>query len=261
MRKISTLILVGTILTLSSAQTLFKSSYLKSQNIVNSYRFAGDDIPTDGLIAQWLFSGNANDDINGNDGTVYGATLTTDRFGNSNKAYAFNGDTIVVPDADIFSFVGDVAFSINLWIEKTTSPINGAYIGKWGGSTSLREWVFLNGGSANSYMRLDNGAGAFIRLDSDSTLSTSEWYMLTMVYDGSEATSGIDFYVDCKFVTNTTTGGSGTYTGMINTATDVYIGVLEGTGSSFNGKIDDIRMYNRELTQDDIDKLYGGFVK
>jgi hypothetical protein len=45
-----------------------------------------------GLVGYWPFCGNANDASgNGNNGTVNGATLTTDRFGNSNGAYSFNG--------------------------------------------------------------------------------------------------------------------------------------------------------------------------
>lgn len=48
------------------------------------------DIMT-GLIADYSFNGNAVDTAGGNNGTVYNATLTTDRFGNANSAYYFNG--------------------------------------------------------------------------------------------------------------------------------------------------------------------------
>ena len=41
----------------------------------------------------WDFKGDANDIIGGNDGTVNGATLTTDRFGNADSAYNFDGIT------------------------------------------------------------------------------------------------------------------------------------------------------------------------
>ena len=45
-----------------------------------------------GLVAYYPFNGNANDEsVNGNNGTVNGATLTTDRFGNANKPYSFDG--------------------------------------------------------------------------------------------------------------------------------------------------------------------------
>jgi hypothetical protein len=47
---------------------------------------------TNGLVAYYPFDGNANDASgNGNNGTVYGATLTADRFGVQGKAMAFNG--------------------------------------------------------------------------------------------------------------------------------------------------------------------------
>jgi hypothetical protein len=49
-------------------------------------------IPTNGLVRYWPFNGNANDESgNGNNGTVNGATLIEDRFGNSNSAYRFGG--------------------------------------------------------------------------------------------------------------------------------------------------------------------------
>ena len=49
-------------------------------------------IPTDGLVGYWSFSGNADDESgNNHHGTVNGATLTQDRFGNPNSAYSFDG--------------------------------------------------------------------------------------------------------------------------------------------------------------------------
>ena len=62
---------------------------------------------TSGLVAAWEFNGNANDvSGNGNDGVVHGATLTTDRFGNANSAYSFNGvdDYISAADSPTLDF-------------------------------------------------------------------------------------------------------------------------------------------------------------
>lgn len=61
-------------------------------------------IPTNGLVGWWPFNGNSNDESgSGNNGTGYGATLTTDRFGNANSANSFNGvaNYILVPDSNI----------------------------------------------------------------------------------------------------------------------------------------------------------------
>jgi len=57
-----------------------------AQTVIPSY------VPTNGLVGWWPFNGNANDlSGNNNNGTVNGATLTADRYGNANKAYNFNG--------------------------------------------------------------------------------------------------------------------------------------------------------------------------
>ena len=72
---------------------------------------------SDGLVAHYSFSGNADDESgNGNDGTVFGATLTTDRFGNPNSAYSFDGinDYIVLPNESSFDLT---EFSIVMWVK------------------------------------------------------------------------------------------------------------------------------------------------
>ena len=64
-------------------------------------------IPTNGLVGYWPFSGNANDSSGNNlNGTVNGAVLTEDRFGNSSSAFNFDGidDYILVNDDDLLSF-------------------------------------------------------------------------------------------------------------------------------------------------------------
>ncbi len=58
-------------------------------------------LPSQGLVAYYPFNGNANDQSgNGNNGTVFGAILTLDRFGNSNSAYSFDGNDYIKADAD-----------------------------------------------------------------------------------------------------------------------------------------------------------------
>ena len=64
-------------------------------------------VPTNGLVGYWPFNGNANDESgNGNNGTVNGATLTTDRFGVISKAYSFDGvdDQIDIQNSNNLNF-------------------------------------------------------------------------------------------------------------------------------------------------------------
>lgn len=84
-------------------------------------------ILTDSLIAYYDFNGNANDITgNGNNGTPFGATLTTDRFGNPNSAYSFNGTTDYI-DYFAGSRFHPTTFpiSICMWIKSNTSAIVG----------------------------------------------------------------------------------------------------------------------------------------
>jgi hypothetical protein len=76
-------------------------------------------VPTNGLVGYWGFNGNANDQSgNGNNGTVNGATLTTDRFGNSNSAYSFDGnDFIEIADNPTLNFTTQFSLSINIKIK------------------------------------------------------------------------------------------------------------------------------------------------
>ena len=72
-------------------------------------------IPTSGLVAYYPFNGNANDNSgNGNNGIVTNATLTTDRFGNANSAYNFNGNSLitVTSSTTIQSISNNYSFSV-----------------------------------------------------------------------------------------------------------------------------------------------------
>ena len=90
----------------------------------------------DGLVAYYPLSGNANDASgHGHNGTVQGANPTTDRFGNPNSAYYFDGinDYITVPDDGSFN-VGNY-LTISLWIKfPGTPPSVGSFVSKsaWG---------------------------------------------------------------------------------------------------------------------------------
>ena len=92
------------------------------------------------LVAYYPFNGNANDASgNGNNGTVNGATLTTDRFGNANSAYLFNGtnNDIIVPDAPGLRPSG--AYTINAWVQ----PM-GFYSGSCQGNVIVNKGNYLS---------------------------------------------------------------------------------------------------------------------
>ena len=73
-------------------------------------------VPTNGLVGWWPFNGNANDESgNNNNGTVNGATLTTDRIGIANSAYSFDGksNNIIIQNS---KSLNPNSISLNVWI-------------------------------------------------------------------------------------------------------------------------------------------------
>ena len=83
---------------------------------------------TDGLVAHWALDGNAID-ITGNlhDGTIVGATSTSDRFGNPDSAYAFDGnDYISILDSPDFT-LGSNPFTIAAWSQISAYSSDGGY--------------------------------------------------------------------------------------------------------------------------------------
>ena len=73
-------------------------------------------VPTNGLVGWWGFNGNAQDGSgNGNHGTVNGATLTTDRFGNQNGAYSFDGINDFIDLNYLETINGSSQSSFNIW--------------------------------------------------------------------------------------------------------------------------------------------------
>jgi len=106
-------------------------------------------IPTNGLVAWWPFNGNANDEsLNGNNGTVNGAVLSTDRFGVSEKAYSFSSDFITVPHQNSLN-----AFPISVfaWINGNPLSYTNAIITKYPSSSNNGWTIHAASGKLSGY--------------------------------------------------------------------------------------------------------------
>lgn len=85
-------------------------------------------VPKGGLVGWWSFTGNANDSSGkGNNGTINGATLTSDRFANLNSAYNFNGqnNNIVIPNS---LNLNPKLISVSIWVNPTVFGPSEQYI-------------------------------------------------------------------------------------------------------------------------------------
>lgn len=211
----------------------------------------------DGLVAHYPFNGNANDESgNGHDGTVNGATLTADRFGNADSAYLFDGinDRIELADEAAFDFEHTDAFSQSFWI-KTSDATAGnkslyAKMLKYYPTTGYN--VLLIDGKLRVYL-INAHPSNEIAVDGTTLLNDDQWHHVVVSYDGTSSVEGMAIYID-----------------GVEEVSDVRVNALSGStlndvvptiGSradqySFNGLIDDVHIYSRALSEAEIQELY-----
>ncbi|MCD6522786.1 MAG: LamG domain-containing protein [Candidatus Diapherotrites archaeon] len=216
------------------------------------------------LTSYWRFEDNANDETGLGDGTVYGATSID---GWLDRAFLFDGsdDYISIPDKDEYTFTdgtdgNDIPFTVVFWANSSDwSNTGGGLIGIYDVPNSNFEWLVWD---AKKYSCL--GFGLYsdstsnrIGRYSDGYPANNEWTMIAVTYDGSKSKTGMHIYFNGTNVDGSTSYTSGTYTGMKNTGKNPEIGRYRGSSTQyFNGTIDEIKIYRRELSQAEIQELY-----
>ncbi len=230
-------------------------------------------VPSNGLVGWWPFSGNANDESgNGNNGTVNGATLSIDRFGDANSTFSFNG-----VDNKILFNLNSISNSFPLNTESTSSiwvksiDQNGPLISMQGlgGIEYLLHIgtladIIQSPGNFGMLVR-DNCCGTGNNIFGSSVVDNN-WHMLTIV---RLVNGTLLLYKDGILQASSPVGQSGTLT--FNPTTMAFgadeswiIGAQSGNCNScnsvdqrhFSGLIDDAGIWNRALTQQEITALF-----
>lgn len=221
---------------LKTAATLFVISFVLA---VNGY---SQSFLTNGLVAYYPFNGNANDASgNGLNGTVVGATLTTDRFGNANAAYGFNGSSSTI------TFSPPPLTQVDNWtLSAWINPANfwqGSYPVLVGYDTGLNGdgyGFFLLGSS--TLLGIFSGVNWFS--SGYSMPATNRWYHVVMLRESGTT----KFFVGGIQTVNT-------FSTTPHPPTAFTIGSATGYGF-FNGQVDDVRIYNRALSDSEVGQLY-----
>ena len=225
--------------TICAGETVTLSVPQVCQNLPNNLQ--------SGLVGYWPFCGNANDESgNGNNGTVNGATLTTDRFGSVNSAYSFDGVNQYIFSESVQNQIQEKTFCA--WVKLSNVNQSG------GGIVSIQ----TPSGSmfdAMVYNELNNGW--FFGSDNFSRSSTSnymegdtqQWVHMVFTYQSLNFKmyrNGMLIYTDNQFQSY-----------QFNSDAIFLIGLRHyGSNGYFNGKIDDVAIYNRSLSASEIQQLY-----
>ena len=237
---------------------------------LNAYSQVPNYVPTNGLVGWWPFNGNANDESgNGNNGTVNGATLTMDRFGNSNVAYTFDytnwswgsgGDWISIP-YNVSLAPNNI--SVSVWANRSSEGYPGQGLSiinryeqgysnpngqTWGiglpasPNTTISTTVIQAAPNNNQAVLTNNGP----------VMGLNNWTHIVMTFDGISLKQFINgiatSIVPSNGFTINTAGTSGISIGVSNQA--------NGHWAPYDGSLDDIGIWNRALTACEIQNLY-----
>ncbi len=215
-------------------------------------------LPTNGLVGYWGFDGNAQDySGNGNHGTVNGATLTSDRNGIANKAYSFDGvnDSIATSYNGI---LGSSSRSITFWA-KTLSQKESVII-LYGSKNNPGE-RFNASFNYNSQGVSVITAWSAITYSTNTATNDNNWHLYAYVLDTKTTPTTQDFKIYQDGILLTSINHSFNPNISVNTTPDIPLifgGVPSGNSQNlfFNGKLDEIGIWNRALTQQEITALY-----
>lgn len=215
------------------------------------------------LVAYYPFDGNAVDESgNGNDGTVMGANLVDDRFGNPESAFSFDGFSDYIDLDDVFNDVF-VPFAISVWVYKNEAGYANQCILKSDNSTETGTsnyygfWLTTVDDSELPTVAISYGDGGQPASDhrrtknTSATLALGEWNHIVINVNGA---TDISIYFNTMDVGGTYSGTGGP---MVHSDWPATIGKNNVPPNVFfNGILDDIRLYERILSSEEIEALY-----
>lgn len=208
-----------------------------------------------GLKGYYPFCGNANDASgNSNNGTVTGATLTTDRWGNANSAYYFNGTTdyITVPHSASLTFTNNI-ISIALWVKYSSfAPVadNNILVSKQtgAGATQVGFNMFEQNANGETGLRVCNNGPA--GTSNTGSISIGIYRHVVCTFNGSVSISYLN-----GVAVNTSTAVSAIGSNTMNLLFAMPNWVASNA-LNFHGSLDEIMIYNKALTPAEVSQIY-----
>jgi hypothetical protein len=222
---------------------------LMNQKPGAGFRIDWDHPLATGLVGWWLLNEGIgitafDSSQQGNHATLAGTTPTRWSGGPSGPLLWMTGTHYVDTNVERVGSTGLFAssterFSVSAWF---STSVNSTIVARASGTGANRTFqLFTSAGALLVYVR---GSSAFIT----TAYTLGAWYHTCVTWDGSLAR----LYVDGVFKGSTAAGTAAEETGQ-----RIIIGArTNGTAALLNGLIDDIRIYDRALSSDEIGMLY-----
>lgn len=220
---------------------------------------------TSGLTGYWRFdegSGTtAADDVGGATGSLMnGATWTSS--GKVGSALVLDGVNDYVDAGDIAAAENTTAMTFSAWVYQTSASANRAIAAKWNFQTQ-GSWAFQTDNTVTSKLKvflpatLTDGGGNAQAYTNSGAWTSGAWHHAAFVFDGTKTgnASRLKIYIDG--VEQTLTFGGTVPSRILNSTAPLRFGMFGGTLTRYwNGRLDDVRIYNRALSASEIDALY-----
>jgi gliding motility-associated-like protein len=208
---------------------------------------------TNGLVGYWPFCGNANDESgNGNHGTVFGANLTTDRFGNANRAYSFDGsvDSIRVSSNSSLQLTPSLIRTIQVWFYSTPGT-TGALFTKYRNGQIPNSSIFIGVSGQNTLQIGGNGSAPF----PTTTYIPNQWNHLVVKYN-AVSNGACEIFLNGVFINTVTFPNNTAFNSTAIKFGSSTCPPNDPNCNFFTGKLDDIGFWNRALTTAEIQQLF-----
>ncbi len=239
---------------------------------VNSTKEACDSGLASGLMAYFPFNGDTLDESPivdeesslpfskvQHNGSNYGATLTKDRKGATAKAYYFDGsnDYITLGDTDVEGVFegGSTEFTVSAWIKpdslgstSSNHNVHNVFFAKASKSANDNLEIGVNpGGGIDVYVDTDGGNNT--QTFHTGTIETGDWYFVAVTFDNGT----VKVYINGNLIVQSASFSGSSIDGA--PGAPVSIGGTLHTDVYFNGKIDEVRIFNRAVPEDQIGGL------
>jgi transcriptional regulator CtsR len=204
---------------------------------------------SESLVLNLPFNGSANDlSNNGNDGTINGAQLTTDKDNTAGMAYSFDGSDDFIEIADAPELNVD-QITMTGWIYTDSYKDDQRIISKETGTTMpWSSYTLLLSGTGERQLEFRIGIGGErFRLASTSDIPLNQWVHVAGTYDGTT----MRLYINGQL--NNSLAASGV---IQDTPNPIYVGGSQFWPRFFDGKIDEVRVYNASLDAQEIEDIY-----
>ncbi len=232
---------------------------VNSPNAVGSYRMVNAKLSVEKalgmgyndneLLADFSFENSLEDIANSN--SVYGYGDYTFASGVNGNCLYLDGDGDYLDLGNDYHLTDD--FTFNVWVKSENEDRSDAAIFAKYDTNGYGPYDFYMSYNRPAFW-ISNGAGGYDEFISDTTLSSDRWHMVTYVKDGSDYKIYIDGELDLSFecydiTTNDDTVTIGRQNFMFSPYSDL----------EYKGYIDELKIYNKAFTQEEINDLYDEF--